>query len=105
MSRLRAALPKLSDFQRHLLVQSSGTVLSQLVPIIASPLLTRIYAPADFGLYGVVVSIATLLAIFITLRVDHGIIVSPSDDEAKKLQFCPYGLPSQAQPSLLWPLR
>jgi O-antigen/teichoic acid export membrane protein len=85
MSRLRAALPKLSDFQRHLLVQSSGTVLSQLVPIIASPLLTRIYAPADFGLYGVVVSIATLLAIFITLRVDHGIIVSPSDDEAKKV--------------------
>jgi len=85
MSRLRAALPKLSDFQRHLLVQSSGTVLSQLVIIAVSPLLTRLYTPENFGLFGTVFAAGALLAICVTLRVDHGIIVAPSDEEAKKV--------------------
>lgn len=58
---------------------------SQLLPILAAPFLTRLYAPTDFGMYGAVVSAAALLAIFFTLRVDHGIVVSGSDEDAKKV--------------------
>lgn len=84
IERARTALTLPSAFRTHLLVQSSGTIFSQLIPIAISPLLTRLFAPVDFGLYGTVVSVSALLAIIVTLRVDHGIMVAPSDEEAKK---------------------
>lgn len=71
-------------FGGALLVQSSGTIISQLIPIIVAPLLTRLFTPVDFGLYGTVVSISALLAIVITLRVDHGVMVATSDGEARQ---------------------
>ncbi len=84
IGRLKAVLTRSSDLRRHLLVQSAGTILSQLIPILVAPLLTRLFDPAEFGLYGSVVSISALLAIFVTLRIDHGIMVAPGDDEARK---------------------
>lgn len=92
MAQLKTALSRLSELHVHMLIQSSGTIVSQLIPIAVSPLLTRLFSPEDFGLYGVVVSIATLLAIFITLRIDHGIVVSPSDEEARKTAVLSLGL-------------
>lgn len=55
-----------------------------MIPVVVAPLLTRLYDPSEFGLYGSVVSISALLAIFVTLRIDHGIMVAPGDDEARK---------------------
>lgn len=82
--RLRAVLARPGGLGRNLLVQSSGTVVSQLIPVAVAPLLTRLFPPAEFGLYASIVSISALLAIFITLRIDHGVMVAASDDEAKK---------------------
>lgn len=85
IQRTREALTRPNAFRTHLLVQSTGTVFSQLIPIIISPLLTRLFSPVDFGLYGTVVSVSALLAILITLRLDHGIMVTEDDGEAKKI--------------------
>ncbi|RUM98855.1 hypothetical protein EET67_04200 [Pseudaminobacter arsenicus] len=76
---------QLGAFQLHMLVQALGTSLSQIILILISPVLTRLYGPEEFGVYGLVLSISTLLAIVITLRVDHGIIVSSTDEQAKNI--------------------
>lgn len=83
VDRARSALARRNGFGADLLVQSSGTILSQIIPILIAPLLTRLFSPVDFGLYGTIVSISTLLAIFITLRVDHGVMVAESEESAK----------------------
>lgn len=83
IERTKAAFAKPGTFRTHLLVQSTGTIFSQLIPIAISPLLTRLFSPVDFGLYGTVVSVSVLLAILITLRVDHGIMITADDEEAK----------------------
>lgn len=83
IERARSALARRGGFGSDLLVQSSGTILSQIIPILIAPLLTRLFTPVDFGLYGTVVSISTLLAILITLRVDHGVMVAETDEQAK----------------------
>lgn len=83
VKRARAALARPDSLRADLLVQSGGTIISQLVPVAISPLLTRIFSPADFGLYGTIVSISAIVAIFITLRIDHGVMVAGSDEEAK----------------------
>lgn len=85
VKRAWASLTRSGGIRADLLTQSGGTILSQLIPIAISPLLTRIFSPVDFGLYGTVVSISTLLAILITLRVDHGIMVTGDDDQAKNI--------------------
>lgn len=74
---------RLGAFQLHMLVQTLGTSLSQIILVLASPILTRLFGPEEFGIYGLVFSISTLLAIVITFRVDHGIIIAPSDKQAK----------------------
>lgn len=85
MPLLKSAKERLSDFQKNLIVQSSGTIFSQAIPILASPLLTRLFSPENFGLFGLVVSMSALLAILLSLRVDHGIVVAQSDDEARRI--------------------
>lgn len=40
-----------------------GTGVSQLLPLLVSPILTRIYSPEDFGLFGFFLAASSLLAI------------------------------------------
>ena len=49
-------------FVRNVATLASGTLLAQLLPLLASPLLTRLYTPAQFGLF------ALFMAIFSTLH-------------------------------------
>ena len=46
-------------FGRGVLVLSGGTAASQALIVLASPLLTRAYTPADFGVYGAALSLIT----------------------------------------------
>jgi O-antigen/teichoic acid export membrane protein len=44
---------KRNTFLRNIAVLSSGSVAAQVVQILTSPVLTRLYSPADFGVYAV----------------------------------------------------
>src|SRR5690606_17488452 len=63
-------------------VLAAGTAISQLVAFSVAPLLTRLYSPTDFGLFGVFVSVATMAAVVVTLRLDLAVVVPESDSEA-----------------------
>ncbi len=40
-----------NEFAKNVLTLITGTTTAQTIPIIISPLLTRIYSPEDFGVW------------------------------------------------------
>lgn len=63
----------------------TGTVLSQAVPLLATPLLTRQYSPSDFGIFAVFMAGATLLALIAGFRYQLAIIVPADRKEGAEL--------------------
>ncbi len=63
------------EFYKNILTLASGTALAQVIPIIISPLLTRLYTPEDFGFLAVFLSIATIVSILITGRYELTILL------------------------------
>ncbi|HCT1626249.1 TPA: oligosaccharide flippase family protein, partial [Acinetobacter baumannii] len=49
---------------------SSGVILAQLITAASIPLLSRLYSPEDFSLFGMYFSISAILVAFVTLRLE-----------------------------------
>ena len=49
------------EFARHVLTLMSGTGLAQVIAVLASPLITRLFTPEDFG---ILASYTVLVGIF-----------------------------------------
>ena len=63
-------------------ILAAGTAVSQLIAFAVAPLLGRLYTPADFGLFGVFISVAAIAAVIVTMRLDLAVVVPESDEEA-----------------------
>jgi O-antigen/teichoic acid export membrane protein len=74
--------PRSSSFATDVLTLVGGTVLAQAIAILASPLLTRLYSPADFGLYALFLSVTGILSVVACLRYDLAIMLPERDEEA-----------------------
>jgi len=74
-----------SGFLRNVLVMLGGTVLGQMFSVIASPALTRIYSPAEFGYLNVYGSILGLFTVLASLRYEMAIPIAVSEIEAANL--------------------
>ncbi|MHB1152801.1 MAG: lipopolysaccharide biosynthesis protein [Eubacteriales bacterium] len=61
---------------KKILIAMSGTLFSQIIPIIIAPVLSRIYEPNVFGYYSVYIAISTTLYTIIVLAFDQSISVS-----------------------------
>ncbi len=60
----------------------AGTVVAQLLQVLLSPALTRLFTPAEFGEFSTVLSVALLLAVVFTLRYELAIVLADDDVEA-----------------------
>ena len=69
-----------SKFGRHVLILTGGTVIARALVVLASPLLTRIYLPADFGVLSVFFSMVTATVTASSLNYEAAIPL-PKDDE------------------------
>ncbi len=69
VARLRTAWRDRA-FLRHLTVLMSGTAIAQAASLLAAPLLTRLYSAADFGTFGVFLSIAAILGVVAGARLE-----------------------------------
>lgn len=81
---LGAKLPR-GGFVRGVATLAGGTVLGQGAVIAASPILTRLYTPADFGVLAVYVSVIAPLAVVASLRYEYAIPLPKRDSEAAQL--------------------
>ena len=63
----------------------SGTVISQIIVFAISPVLSRLYGPADFALLTLFLSISGLLATISTGRYEVAIMLPKRDEDAKRI--------------------
>lgn len=83
LSRLR---PK-SEFIRHILTLITGTTIAQVIPLIVTPVLTRIYSPEDFGLFALYMSIIAILGVLATGRYELAIMLPEKDEDALNIVY------------------
>lgn len=84
LSRLRARLEK-HEFLRHVLVLMSGTAVAQVLPIAASPLITRLYSPEEMGVYTMFMAFVNGLLTIATWRYDLAIVLPKRVEDARGL--------------------
>jgi lipopolysaccharide exporter len=78
IQRFRSVMPE-RGFLRGALTIALGTGAGQLIVVVSSPILTRLYGPSDFGVYAVATSIMAVLISVICLRYEVVIPLPESD--------------------------
>ncbi|MBS56297.1 MAG: hypothetical protein CMP16_00300 [Rickettsiales bacterium] len=74
-----------SEFNKNVFLLASGTVFAQALPIVISPILTRIYTPSDFGTLSLFIAIASIFASIANGRYELAIMLPKNDENAIKL--------------------
>ena len=67
---------------RNAVLVMGGTIMGQLLVIAATPLLTRIYTPADFGVLAVFTAMVSITGAIANLRYETAIALDPKDEDA-----------------------
>lgn len=83
-SFLQRLMPK-NAFARGVGLLAGGAVLGQAVVVLASPVLTRLYSPDDFGLLAVFSSVLGILAVIASLRYEIAIPLPEDESEAANI--------------------
>ncbi|MEG9296041.1 oligosaccharide flippase family protein [Mangrovibacillus sp. Mu-81] len=71
-----------NDFNKNVITLLSGTTIAQAIPLIISPILTRIYSPEDFGVYALFVSIITIFGSIANAKYELAIVLPAEDEDA-----------------------
>lgn len=78
---------KNKTFNKEVFTLAGGTTLAQVMIILASPVITRVYTPEDFGLLGIYTAIMTFFAIIATLKYELAIPLPEKDQDAATVLF------------------
>ncbi len=62
-----------------------GTVLAQIISILAQPVLRRVFTPEDFGVFALYVALVSILSVIATGRLEMAIVLPKKDEEANLL--------------------
>lgn len=83
-----------SQFAKNVITLVTGTALAQVIPLAIMPIVTRLYSPEDFGVFGVYIAISAVLAVLITGRYELAIVIPRSDKDAINIVALSVGLAS-----------
>lgn len=82
-----------SDFARKTILLVGGTAGGQLALLAAAPILTRLYSPESFGLYGIYMALLGVIAVVACFRYELAIPLAKEREEALDvLYLCFFGL-------------
>ena len=71
-----------SPFGSDVLTLVTGTAIAQVITVLASPIITRLYGPESFGLLALFTSITSIVGVIACLRYELAIILPESDEDA-----------------------
>ena len=74
-----------SSFAADVLKLVTGTTLAQVIAVLASPLLTRLYGPEAFGFLALFTSITSIFGVIACMRYEMTIMLPETDEEAANL--------------------
>jgi len=69
-------------FAKNVAVLSGGTIVGQAIAVLASPIITRLYSPSEYGVLGVYMSALALASVAAMLRYEVAIPVGETNREA-----------------------
>lgn len=72
-------------FVRSVFVLMGGSAIAMIVPVLAAPLLTRLYTPYDYGVFALYVSIVTVFSVPIGGNYDSAAMLPSKDEHALNL--------------------
>lgn len=76
---------KPSSFVTDVFKLVTGTTLTQVITVLASPLLTRFYGPEAFGFFALFTSITSIFGVIACMRYESAIMLPKDDREAANL--------------------
>jgi O-antigen/teichoic acid export membrane protein len=76
---------KSSPFAKDVLTLVTGTTVAQVIGLIASPILTRLYGPESFGLLALFTSLTGIIGVIACMRYELAIMLPKDDDDAINL--------------------
>ncbi|MFQ4147214.1 oligosaccharide flippase family protein [Arthrobacter sp. LAPM80] len=82
----RIARWRRSEFLRHIVTLLTGTAAAQLLMLLLTPVLSRLYSPEAYGLFSLYSSIVATVTVIAALRYDMAIMLPKSDADAKVLK-------------------
>jgi O-antigen/teichoic acid export membrane protein len=84
---MKQKLLKLSKqpFIRNVFIMATGTATAQLIAVVLSPIITRLYGPEAYGIMGVFISIIAIITPIAALTYPIAIVLPKNDSEAKGL--------------------
>lgn len=71
-----------SEFTKNVLTLVTGASVAQILPILVSPILTRIYSPTDFGVLAIFTSIVVIFGTIANGRYELAVIIPDKDSDA-----------------------
>lgn len=60
---------------KNILTMMSSSSVSQIIPFITAPILTRMYLPEDFGVYEIYYSLMTVFVVIPNLRLENAMLI------------------------------
>lgn len=73
---------KKSEFLKNILTLFFGTSIAQIIPLMISPILSRMYSPDQFGQLGVLLSVIGIFSIIATFQYESAIMLPKKDEDA-----------------------
>lgn len=78
----------LNIFWKNVSKLASGTIISQIVVILLTPIIARLYSPDDYGNYSTIISLVGIIVIVGSLRLERSIVLVDSAVALKLLNLC-----------------
>ncbi len=76
-----------SQYKKNVLIMIVGRTVAQAIPILLTPLLTKIYTPADFGVFAVFSTIVSIISMLSNGRYPLAIILPKDEKKSSKIFF------------------
>jgi len=73
------------SYKADFLTMAVGRIIGQVVPILLTPLLTRLYSPAEFGVFAIFVAITAVLALLANGRYNLAIMLPKKNESVLNL--------------------
>lgn len=72
-----------SDYKKNVVILIGSRIIAQVIPILLTPLLTRIYSPKEFGVFGVYMAIVSFMAMASNARYSQATLLPNNKDKAQ----------------------
>ncbi|WP_456376730.1 lipopolysaccharide biosynthesis protein [Lutibacter sp.] len=89
MKNIFTSLTK-NDFLKNVSLLVGGTVIAQIIVVGASPILSRLYTPEDFGFFATFMAILGVASTLSLLKYELAIVVEKNKESAKQIQVLSY---------------